>query len=91
MRIEAYSQIQQLYNRTNTKKVAESKKTGSFKDQFELSTTGKDMQTTKSALANTPDVRMDLVNSIKQQIDSGTYEVDMDDFAAKILERNGLF
>lgn len=91
MRIEAYSQIQQLYNRPNTKKVAESKKTGSFKDHFELSTAGKDMQTVKSALENTPDVRMDLVNSLKQQIDNGTYDVDMDDFAAKILENNGLF
>ena len=49
------------------------------------------MQTAKSALGSTPDVRMDLVNSIKERIDNGTYEVDMDDFATKILENNGLF
>lgn len=91
MRIEAYTQIQQLYNSQNTKKVTESKKTGSFKDHFELSTKGKDLQTARTALDNTPDVRTDLVDSIKQRIDNGTYEVDMDDFAAKLLEDNGLF
>ncbi|MDE6919304.1 MAG: flagellar biosynthesis anti-sigma factor FlgM, partial [Lachnospiraceae bacterium] len=46
----------------------------------------------KKALAATPDVRQNLVSSIKERIDNDTYEVDMEDFAGKLLEKyNGLF
>lgn len=92
MRIEAYTQIQQMYGTQNTKK-ADTAKTGtSFKDQLQLSSAGKDMTTAKSAVANSPDIRTDLVNSIKEQIDDGTYEVDADDFAGKMFDKfNGLF
>jgi negative regulator of flagellin synthesis FlgM len=46
----------------------------------------------KKALSNVPDVRQDLVDSLKEQIDNGDYDVDVDDFASKLLERyNGLF
>ena len=39
-----------------------------------------------------PDVRQNLVNSLKERIDNGTYEVDVEDFAGKLLEKyNGLF
>ena len=43
----------------------------------------------KQAVANVPDVREDLVSSLKQQIDNDTYEVDADDFAGKLLEKYG--
>lgn len=91
MRIEAYSQIQQLYNQKNVKKVEETKKTRSFKDQLQLSAAGMDMQVAKNAIQESPDVRTELVKSIKERIDSGTYDVDIDDFAEKLLNGNNLF
>ena len=37
-------------------------------------------------------MREEVVAPIKEQIDNGTYEVDTDDFAGKLLEKyNGLF
>ena len=90
MRIDAYNQIQQIYGSSSIKKTEEKKvSTTSFKDQLLLSAAGKDAQ---QALANTPDVREEVVAPIKEQIDNGTYEVDTDDFAGKLLEKyNGLF
>ena len=64
----------------------------SFKDQLLLSATAKDAQVARQALANTPDVREEVIAPLKEQIDNGTYEVDTDDFAGKLLEKyNGLF
>ena len=93
MRIDAYNQIQQIYGAKKPTKV-EGKKTtaASFKDQLLLSSTAQDAATVKKALSNVPDVREDLVSSLKEQIDNGTYEVDVEDFAGKILEKySGLF
>ena len=93
MRIDAYNQIQQIYGTKKPAMVEGKKSTGtSFKDQLLLSATAQDATIAKKALSNTPDVREDLVNSIKEQIDNGTYEVDVEDFAGKILEKySGLF
>ena len=93
MRIDAYNQIQQIYGTKKPTKIEGKKSTGtSFKDQLLLSATAQYTTVTKKALSNTPDVREDRVNSIKEQIDNGTYEVDAEDFADKILEKySGLF
>lgn len=93
MRIDAYNQIQQIYGAKKPTRVEEKKTTAtSFKDQLLLSSTAQDAAVAKKALSNTPDVREDLVNSIKERIDNGTYEVDAEDFAGKILEKySGLF
>ena len=72
MRIEAYAQVQQLYN---TKKV----------NQVQISSLGKDIQTAKQAVANSPDIREELTASIQNRIQNGSYEVSSDDFAAKLL------
>lgn len=93
MRIDAYNQIQQLYGTKKLNK-AEGKKTTatSFRDQLILSSTAMDTAIAKQAALSAPDVREDLVNSLKQQIDNNTYEVDADDFAGKLLEKySGLF
>lgn len=93
MRIDAYNQIQQIYGSTSIKKTEEKKTSNvSFKDQLLLSATAQDAQVARQALANTPDVREEVIAPIKEQIDNGTYEVDTDDFAGKLLEKyNGLF
>ena len=44
------------------------------------------MQVAKNALAATPDVREARVNDIKSRLENGTYEVSVDDFAAKLMD-----
>ncbi|MBQ2937256.1 MAG: flagellar biosynthesis anti-sigma factor FlgM [Lachnospiraceae bacterium] len=93
MRIDAYNHIQQLYGTKSIKKTEEKRVSqASFKDQLMLSAAGKDAQIAKQAVANTPDVRESVIVPLKEQIDNGTYEVDVDDLAGKLLEKyNGLF
>lgn len=86
MRIDAYNQVQQLYN---IKKPTQVKKTSgtSFSDQVQISSLGKDIQFTKTAVAESPDVREDVTAPIKASIDAGTYEVSAGSFADKLLSK----
>lgn len=87
MRIEAYTQVQQLYQ---SKQTVKSQKTGSASrstDQLQLSTVGKDIQAAKAAVAAAPDTREDLVTDIKARINAGTYQVDTSAFAEKLLTK----
>ena len=86
MRIEAYSQVQQLYK---SQKIVKNQPTGTVNrtDQLQISSFGRDIQTAKAALASTPDIRQDIIAPIKNQIDNGTYKVDTADFADKLLQK----
>ncbi len=86
MRIEAYTQIQQLYSAKNTNKLKK-ETSKSFSDQLQISSVGKDIQTAKQAVLSSPDVREDITASIKEQIDSGTYNVSNESFAEKLFEK----
>ena len=93
MRIDAYNQIHNIYGAKKPAKLDEKNPTTtSFKDQLMLSATAQDASTAKKAVLAAPDVREDLVASLKERIDNDTYEVDAEDFAEKLLEKyNGLF
>ena len=54
-------------------------------DQVHISSIGKDIQTAKQAVADSPDIREELTASIKDRIQRGTYEVSDGDFADKLL------
>ena len=86
MRIEAYTQVQQLYQ---TKKVNQARKSGSVShaDQLQISNLGKDFQTARAAVAGSPDIREELTAPIKAKIQSGTYSVDNESFAEKLLKK----
>ena len=86
MRIEAYSQVQQLYQ---TKKVNKTQQSGnvSYSDQVQISSLGKDFQMAKAAVAESPDIREELTTPIKAQIQAGTYQVDNATFAEKLLQK----
>ena len=88
MRIEAYNQVQQLYSTSKVNKAQKSEKAQPT-DAFQLSKAGKDMQTAKAAVKDAPDIRHELVDSIKERIQNGTYDVSVDDFANKLLEKFG--
>lgn len=86
MRIEAYTQVQQLYSAKNANQTKGTTKV-SFSDQLQISTIGKDIQTAKQAVASSPDVREEVIAPIKSSIQKGTYEVSGEDFADKLLEK----
>lgn len=86
MRIDAYNRVQQLYSKTSTPNLKK-EKTRSFSDQLQISDMGKDIHVAKQAVAGSTDVREDLVASIKERLDAGTYQVNTDEFADKLFER----
>ncbi len=86
MRIEAYTQVQQLYQTKNTNK-AQKSTTAGFSDQVEISSIGKDIQTAKQALAGSADIREDKTAPVKAAVQSGTYQVSGESFADKLLEK----
>lgn len=86
MRIEAYTQVQQLYNTKKTAK-PQSKSNVSFSDQLQISSIGKDIQTAKQAVAGSSDIREDVIAPIKARIKAGTYEVSADSFADKLFQK----
>lgn len=88
MRIGAYTQVQQVYNTTKAAKTSKTQKKG-FSDAVSISDTGKGIQAAKAAVAAAPDIRTGLTDSIKAQIDAGTYQVSADSFADKLLEKFG--
>lgn len=86
MRIEAYNQVQQLYNTKKPGQVQKTSATGK-QDQLQISSIGKGIQTAKAAVAASPDVREDITAPIKASIAAGTYEVSADSFAEKLLAK----
>lgn len=87
MRIDAYNQIAQLYGVNKTTAAQKNSKSASTRDEFTISSAGKDLQIAKTAVAQASDIREDKVALLKNKIDSGEYSVSPDDFAAKLLER----
>lgn len=87
MRVEAYTQVQQLYN--NSKKAVKAPVTssGSKSDQIQISSIGKDFQTAKAAVKASNDVREDVIAPLKAEIQSGSYFVSGENFAEKLLQK----
>ena len=56
MRIESYTQVQQLYN-TNKPAKLQGKSKIAASDQIQISSIGKDIQTAKNAVAASEDIR----------------------------------
>lgn len=86
MRIEAYTQVQQIYQSQKVSRTQQTAK-ASQTDKVQISSFGKDIQTAKAALAGAPDIREDLTASIKARIDNGTYQVSNESFAEKLLKK----
>ena len=86
MRIEAYTQVQQLYNSAKVQKDANVSKKGQT-DQVQISSMGLNIQAAKAAVKGAEDIRCDKVNPIKEAIANGTYNVSAESFADKLLEK----
>ena len=87
MRVDAFAQIQSMYNLGNKNKQVKTETTKSFSDQLQISSIGKDLRTAKQAVASSADVREELVADIKSKIDAGTYSIDSDILAEKLFAK----
>lgn len=86
MRIDAYMQVNQLYNTNKSKNGAKSSKTGS-KDSLEISSFGSAYQVAKQAASQSSDVREDRIKEIRAQMAAGTYNVSLEDVAEKMADK----
>jgi negative regulator of flagellin synthesis FlgM len=91
MRIDAYNQVAQLYS---ANRVSQPRKPQPVQpayvpqDGFQISQMGRDYQTARTAVANAPDVREDVVAIAKQNLASGKYDnLSGANFADKLLEK----
>ena len=87
MRVEAYNQVAQLYNREKTQKVQNTKQMSTGRDEVQISSMGRDYQIAKQAVAETSDIREDKVAALSAKVKSGTYDVSNEAFAEKLLEK----
>ncbi len=86
MRIDAYSQISQVYGVNSKMKTSTVSKTYNT-DKVEISSFGQDLQIAKKAVAESPDVRADKVAALKAKVQNNTYEVDAESFADMLLKK----
>lgn len=86
MRIEAYTQVQKLYDTKKTKKAIAGNNVNTS-DKLQISSLGKDIQWAKQAVAESSDIREDVVAPIRAKIQSGSYEVSTESFADKLIQK----
>lgn len=86
MRIDAYNRVSQLYQGNAAKKTSR-KNDVSAKDSLEISSFGKVFQNAKKAVADAPEVREDKVQSLKEQMANGTYNVSSKQVADKLVDQ----
>ena len=84
MRIDAMSEVTQLYQVNSTRKKTE-KSSKCSKDSVEISSFGRDIQIAKQAVAQAEDVRTEKIQQLKNSIANGTYNVPMSALADKLL------
>lgn len=81
-----------IKNIREMKRLGETDQTGASnstrEDQVVLSPTSRAIQEAKKLLETVPDIREDRVAQIKAQIQNGTYTVDAQKVAAKIIEES---
>lgn len=86
MRIEAYTQVQQIY-KTSTADKSQKKAKVKAADHLEISSMGRDYQVAKQAVAASADVREEVMAPLRKSIQTGTYEVSTEKFADKLLQK----
>lgn len=86
MRIEAYSQVQQIYQPKKAGKSQQAAGAGQT-DQLQISSFGKDIQIAKAAVQGSPDIREELTAPIKEKLQSGVYEVSNEAFADRLISK----
>lgn len=86
MRIEAYTQVQQIYQTQKINRTQKVSQTAAI-DRVQISSIGKDFQTAKAAVAASPDIREDVMAPIRAKLQDGSYQVDAESFADKLMKK----
>ncbi len=86
MRIDAYMQVNQVYNSSKLNK-SDKRVAHSASDSLEISNFGKDYHIAKQAAKDVSDVREDKVQMFKEQLNAGTYNVSIEDIANSLVDR----
>lgn len=86
MKVDAYNQVNQIYQTTKPKKVTKTGET-KVKEQYRVSQSGKDYQIAKNALSQVPEIREDKVNYFKGVLASGTYNVSSQEIAESMVSK----
>ena len=86
MRIESMSQVAQIYKTNQTQSTEKTQKVKAT-DEVQISEAGRDFQIAKMALQEVPDVREDKIAAIKSSMEAGTYQVDSNSFADKVIQK----
>ncbi len=55
-------------------------------DKIDISSSSKDVNLASKAIKDLPDVRMEKISAIKEELDNGTYHVSSIDIAEKMIE-----
>ena len=89
MRVNPYNVISQIYKpgKSGGVKKTDEYRGQSEKDEFQISSFGRDYQLAKKAVADAPEVREDLVSAMKAKYGSGSGNVDTADFASVLMEK----
>ncbi len=87
MRIESFNQVAQIYNKNKAVRAQRTSAANVARDEVQISSFGRDYQIAKQAVAEASDIREDRVAQLKEVVNSGNYNVDMDDFADKLLQK----
>jgi len=85
MKINKTDKIIPIYENMSLKKVKFNKRNND-KDGIEISEKAKDYQFALSKLKEVPEMRMEKVNKIKKEIESGTYNVEGKEIVDKMYE-----
>ena len=83
------SQISKMYETTSVKRVPANSTKVAGKDELNLSETAKYFQLAFKAAKDAPDIRTEKVETIKAQMDAGTYNVSAQEVASKMA--SGIF
>ncbi|OPJ56056.1 flagellar biosynthesis anti-sigma factor FlgM [Alkalithermobacter paradoxus] len=85
MKISGVSNIQNVMKAYSKTKAQSVTKPQQKEDKIEISQVGKDFQMAMNAIKDIPDIRLDKVEEIKAQIQSGNYSVDIEKLAHAII------
>jgi negative regulator of flagellin synthesis FlgM len=88
---DAAIQSVQQYQKTEKVQEESSPKVGGSaapEEKVNLSTKAKDIQQLRNAVSDLPDVREDKVSELKDQVDTGTYDVNGQKIAEKMVSES---
>ena len=86
MRINKTDNVFQIYNKNQGVSKVKTDKMPKDTDQLKISDGAIEFQHALQKLKNARDVRMEKVDAIKAQIQAGTYEIDGNKIAEKMVE-----